>query len=52
MGRPNRVRITTTIEPSKLAALREHARHEKKSLGQLADEYVAKQFSSSKAPPE
>lgn len=51
-GRPNRVRITTTIEPSKLAALREHARHEKKSLGQLADEYVAEQFPSSEAPPE
>lgn len=51
-GRPNRLRITTTIEPAKLAILREHARREKKSLGQLADEYVAEQFSSSEAPPE
>lgn len=51
-GRPKRVRITTTIEPSKLAVLREHARREKKSLGQLADEYVAEQFPSSEAPPE
>jgi hypothetical protein len=51
-GRPKRVRITTTIEPSKLVLLREHARREKKSLGQLADEYVAEQFPSSEAPPE
>ena len=49
-GRPKRVRITTTIEPSKLAALREHARREKKSLGQLADEYVAERFPSPEAP--
>lgn len=48
-GRPKRVRITTTIEPSKLAILREHARREKKSLGQLADEYVAERFPSSEA---
>jgi hypothetical protein len=51
-GRPKRVRITTTIEPSKLAVLREHARREKKSLGQLADEYVAEQFPSGETPPE
>ncbi len=51
-GRPKRVRITTTVEPSKLAVLREHARREKKSLGQLADEYVAEQFPSSESPPE
>ena len=51
-GRPKRVRITTTIEPSKLAVLREHARREKKSLGQLADEYVAEHFRSTEAPPE
>jgi hypothetical protein len=51
-GRPKRVRITTTIEPSKLAILREHARREKKSLGQLADEYVAEQFPSTEPPPE
>ncbi len=44
LGRPRRVRITTTIEPSKLARLREHARREKKSLGQLADEYVDLRF--------
>ncbi len=51
-GRPKRVRITTTIEPSKLAVLRERASREKKSLGQLADEYVAEHFPSAKAPPE
>jgi hypothetical protein len=51
-GRPKRVRITTTIEPSKLAILREHARREKKSLGQLADEYVAERFLSAETPPE
>ena len=51
-GRPKRVRITTTIEPSKLAVLREYARREKKSLGQLADEYVAERFASPKAPPD
>jgi hypothetical protein len=51
-GRPKRVRITTTIEPSKLAVLREHACREKKSLGQLADEYVVERFSSVEAPPE
>jgi hypothetical protein len=45
-GRPKRVRMSTTIEPSKLAILREHALREKKSLGQLADEHVAEQFSS------
>ena len=44
LGRPRRVRITTTIEPTKLALLREHARREKKSLGQLADEYVDLRF--------
>lgn len=49
-GRPKRVRITTTIEPSKLAILREHARREKKSLGQLADEYVAERFLSAETP--
>lgn len=47
LGKPRRVRITTTIEPSKLARLREHARQAKKSLGQLADEYVNQHF-----PPE
>jgi hypothetical protein len=51
-GRPKRIRITTTIEPSKLAVLREHARREKKSLGQLADEYVAEHFPSAEAPVE
>jgi hypothetical protein len=50
-GRPKRVRMSTTIEPSKLAILREHARREKKSLGQLVDEYVAEQFPSSETPP-
>jgi hypothetical protein len=51
-GRPKRIRITTTVEPSKLAILREHARREKKSLGQLADEYVAELFPWSETPPE
>jgi hypothetical protein len=51
-GRLKRVRITTTIEPSKLAVLREHARREKKSLGQLADDYVAERFPSAEAPAE
>lgn len=44
VGRPRRVRITTTIEPSKLILLREHAQQAKKSLGQLADEYVDQRF--------
>jgi hypothetical protein len=44
LGRPRRVRITTTIEPSKLVLLREHAQRAKKSLGQLADEYVDQRF--------
>jgi hypothetical protein len=48
-GRPKRVRITTTIEPSKLAVLREHARREKKSLGQIADQYVAEHFAGADA---
>lgn len=51
-GRPKRVRITTTIEPSKLAILREHVRREKKSLGQLADEYVVEHYLSAETPPE
>lgn len=45
LGRPRRIRITTTIEPMKLIVLREHAQQVKKSLGQLADEYVAQRFS-------
>jgi hypothetical protein len=44
VGLPRRVRITTTIEPSKLILLREHAQRAKKSLGQLADEYVDQRF--------
>jgi hypothetical protein len=44
LGRARRVRITTTIEPSKLALLREHARRTQKSLGQLADEYVCERY--------
>jgi hypothetical protein len=47
LGQARRVRITTTIEPSKLALLREHARRAQKSLGQLADEYVRERFPSS-----
>ena len=52
LGRPRRVRITTTIEPSKLALLREHAQRSKKSLGQLADEYVDQHFPQDEAPLE
>jgi hypothetical protein len=44
LGRPRRVRITTTIEPMKLILLRDYAQRVKKSLGQLADEYVAQRF--------
>jgi hypothetical protein len=51
-GRPKRLRITTTIEPSKLAVLREYARRVKKSLGQLADEYVAERFPLRDVPEE
>jgi len=50
LGKRRRIRITTTIEPSKLARLREHARQTKKSLGQLADEYVDRFFPSDPAP--
>jgi hypothetical protein len=52
LGQARRVRITTTIEPSKLALLREHARRAQKSLGQLADEYVRERFPLSQDPPE
>jgi hypothetical protein len=44
LDRPRRIRVTTTVEPSKLALLREHARRARKSLGQLADEYVDERF--------
>lgn len=44
LDRPRRVRITTTVEPSKLALLREHAQRTQQSLGQLADEYVRQHF--------
>jgi hypothetical protein len=46
LGVPRRFRITTTIEPAKLALIREHARRVRKSLGQLADEYVSERFES------
>jgi hypothetical protein len=52
LGQARRVRITTTIEPSKLARLREHARRAQKSLGQLADEYVLERFPLSQDPSE
>jgi len=52
LGVPRRVRITTTIEPSKLALLREHALRQRKSLGQLADEYVDEHFPSNGATPD
>jgi hypothetical protein len=44
LNRPRRVRITTTVEPSKLLLLRKHAQRVKRSLGQLADEYVHMRF--------
>ena len=52
LGQLQRVRMTTTIEPSKLALLREHALRAKKSLGQLVDEYVRYHFPSSEEPPD
>ena len=52
LGRPRRIRITTTIEPLKLARLREHARRVRKSLGQLADEYVNERFEPAADPRE
>jgi hypothetical protein len=51
VGRPRRVRITTTVEPSKLILLREHAQRAKKSLGQLADEYVDQRFPRGDSEP-
>lgn len=44
LGGSRRVRITTTVEPSKLALLREHAQRVQQSLGELADEYVQRHF--------
>jgi len=41
LGARRRVRIMTTIEPLKLAALRLHAQQMDMSLGQIADEYVS-----------
>jgi hypothetical protein len=52
LGRPRRIRITTTIEPAKLAVLREHARQVKKSIGQLADELVNERFETPANPRE
>lgn len=40
LGRARRVRVTTTIEPAKLALLRKRARLFGKSLGELADDLV------------
>jgi hypothetical protein len=52
LGRPRRIRITTTVEPAKLAILREHARRVKKSIGQLADEHVNERFEAPANPQE
>jgi hypothetical protein len=52
LDRPRRVRITTTIEPSKLALLQEHAQRQKKSLGELADEYVQEHLFAGDSTPE
>jgi hypothetical protein len=52
LGRPRRIRITTTVEPAKLALLREHARRVKKSIGQLADEHVNERFEAPANPRE
>jgi len=46
LERPKRVPVITSIEPSKLAQLREHAHRKKKSLGQLVDEYLEERFPS------
>ncbi len=48
-GRPRldvkrRVRVMTTIEPTKLKVLKQHAQRVQKSLGELADEYVNSRF--------
>jgi hypothetical protein len=47
IGKTRRVRITTTVEPSKLAQLRDHARQSQHSLGELADAYVRRHFEES-----
>ncbi len=47
LGQARRVRISTTVEPVKLARLRAYARRQKKSLGQVVDEYVRERFSRS-----
>ena len=52
LGRPRRIRITTSVEPAKLALLREHARRVKKSIGQLADEHVSERFEAPANPQE
>jgi hypothetical protein len=52
LGRARRVRITTTIEPSKLVLLREHARRAQKSLGQLADDYVRERYPPQQTPSD
>jgi hypothetical protein len=52
LGRPRRVRITTSVEPAKLALLRDHARRVKKSIGQLADEHVSERFEAPANPQE
>jgi hypothetical protein len=52
LGQSQRIRMTTTIEPSKLALLRARALRAKKSLGQLVDEYVRYHFPSSEEPPD
>jgi hypothetical protein len=52
LGQSRRVRVTTTIEPSKLVLLRAHALRAKKSLGQLVDEYVRYHFPSSEESPD
>jgi hypothetical protein len=52
LGRPRRIRISTTVEPAKLAFLREHARRVKKSIGQLVDEHVSERFEAPANPRE
>jgi hypothetical protein len=44
LGAQRRVRIMTTIEPSKLMVLQQYAQRVQKSLGELADEYVNSHF--------
>ena len=51
LGKRRRVRVTTTVEPTKLARLREHAARSQQSLGELADAYVQRVLAQVNQPP-